>query len=163
MVVITKVSRKKGPAGQNLSGRARAIFTRAVNLRGFPPGIQTKPGVGKKTVLNVKTNVCTEHVVVDPNCAIYKFNFAILTIFRNTLYGVPYDAATYRLRYHKGVMLHDRGVALATKTSLRPLVTATAACVNSPPHSKAVPASGRKVAMGAAMPRTASAGVAVGS
>jgi len=65
--------------------------------------------------------------------------------------------------YHKGVKLHDRGVALATKTSLRPLVTATAACVNSPPHSKAVPASGRKVAMGAAMPRTASAGVAVGS
>ena len=46
MVVITKVSRKKkGSAGQNLSGRARAIFTRAVNLRGFPPGVPT--GVGK--------------------------------------------------------------------------------------------------------------------
>ncbi len=45
MVVITKVSPKKGSAGQNLSGRARAIFTRAVNLRGFPPGVPT--GVGK--------------------------------------------------------------------------------------------------------------------
>ena len=36
---------KKRLAGQNLSGRARAIFTRAVNLRGFPPGVPT--GVGK--------------------------------------------------------------------------------------------------------------------
>ena len=43
--LITKVIRKKGSAGQNLSGRARAIFTRAVNLRGFPPGVPT--GVGK--------------------------------------------------------------------------------------------------------------------
>ena len=47
MVVITKVSRKNGSAGQNLSGRARAIFTRAVNLRGFPPGVPT--GVGKNS------------------------------------------------------------------------------------------------------------------
>ena len=38
-------TQKKGDAGQNLSGRARAIFTRAVNLRGFPPGVPT--GVGK--------------------------------------------------------------------------------------------------------------------
>jgi len=38
-------TQKKGSAGQNLSGRARAIFTRAVNLRGFPPGVPT--GVGK--------------------------------------------------------------------------------------------------------------------
>ena len=38
---LTKVIRKKGSAGQNLSGRARAIFTRAVNLRGFPPGVPT--------------------------------------------------------------------------------------------------------------------------
>jgi hypothetical protein len=43
--LITEVIRKKGSAGQNLSGRARAIFTRAVNLRGFPPGVPT--GVGK--------------------------------------------------------------------------------------------------------------------
>ena len=40
---------KKGSAGQNLSGRARAIFTRAVNLRGFPPGVST--GVGKNCAL----------------------------------------------------------------------------------------------------------------
>ena len=45
--LITKVIRKKGSAGQNLSGRARAIFTRAVNLRGFPPGVPT--GVGKNS------------------------------------------------------------------------------------------------------------------
>ena len=32
------------------------------------------------------------------------------------------------------------GVTLATKTSLRPLVTAAAACVNSPPQSRAAPA-----------------------
>ena len=38
-------TQKKGFAGQNLTGRARAIFTRAVNLRGFPPGVPT--GVGK--------------------------------------------------------------------------------------------------------------------
>ena len=43
--LITKVTAKKGSAGQNLSGRARAIFTLAVNLRGFPPGVPT--GVGK--------------------------------------------------------------------------------------------------------------------
>ena len=43
--LITKVTAKKGSAGQNLSGRERAIFTRAVNLRGFPPGVPT--GVGK--------------------------------------------------------------------------------------------------------------------
>ena len=41
----THTHAKKGCAGQNLSGRARAIFTRAVNLRGFPPGVPT--GVGK--------------------------------------------------------------------------------------------------------------------
>jgi hypothetical protein len=46
--LITKVSAKKGLAGQNLSGRARAIFTRAVNLRGFPPGVPT--GVGKNSL-----------------------------------------------------------------------------------------------------------------
>jgi hypothetical protein len=46
VVVITKVSRKNGSAGQNLSGRARAIFTRAVNLRGFPPGVPTGVGNG---------------------------------------------------------------------------------------------------------------------
>jgi len=40
---------QKGSAGQNLSGRARAIFTRAVNLRGFPPGVPT--GVGKNKLL----------------------------------------------------------------------------------------------------------------
>ena len=47
--LITKVIREKGSAGQNLSGRARAIFTRAVNLRGFPPGVPT--GVGKNNWL----------------------------------------------------------------------------------------------------------------
>jgi hypothetical protein len=53
--LITKVIRKKkGSAGQNLSGRARAIFTRAVNLRGFLPGVPT--GVGKNyDTLAVKT------------------------------------------------------------------------------------------------------------
>jgi hypothetical protein len=50
--LITKVIRKNGSAGQNLSGRARAIFTRAVNLRGFPPGVPT--GVGKNGITRVK-------------------------------------------------------------------------------------------------------------
>ena len=36
---------KKRLRRQNLSGRVRAIFSRAVNLRGFPPGVPT--GVGK--------------------------------------------------------------------------------------------------------------------
>ena len=48
--LITKVTAKKGSAGQNLSGRARAIFTRAVNLRGFPPGVPT--GVGKNLLIS---------------------------------------------------------------------------------------------------------------
>ncbi len=48
--LITKVTAKKGSAGQNLSGRTRAIFTRAVNLRGFPPGVPT--GVGKNAFSN---------------------------------------------------------------------------------------------------------------
>jgi len=46
---LFEVIRKNGSAGQNLSGRARAIFTRAVNLRGFPPGVPT--GVGKNIAL----------------------------------------------------------------------------------------------------------------
>ena len=41
-------TQKNGSTGQNLSGRARAIFTRAVNLRGFPPGVPT--GVGKNLI-----------------------------------------------------------------------------------------------------------------
>jgi hypothetical protein len=41
---------KKGSSGQNLSGRARAIFTLAVNLRGFPPGVPT--GWGRTACVN---------------------------------------------------------------------------------------------------------------